>query len=562
MVTKAKPSQPSTERVFQLSLWRPFNTPLHRVGLAGLYMSLNYLKSLRGNVIDWNLTSESITLRWKCTDREALTWLLNHTYQFNNDSIQGLIKIPALGEISTDTAVTIHNGILSTFLQHPSSVGGEGIKKCTIQFDENQTMEVDYKAINRYNHQDLNPFTKTGLYDKQDYFLPYIRIAQWLIPGATEKHVAVAGGKTRLQELPEGFLSLLFAPIACSYYQVRSRLKANKYRWALIIPNIDNLEEFAKIRQTEGFQVANYRDYYASGLSDASLHYLLMLAGNQTIALQETPSCEVWAFGDVPWSQQQSITKHHTVLLHPHIRKRYEICDSKLAKGVKVGKNGTFIDVSFGREIVTENLVAEKPWYSGLHDVLKFNSEIFGRLHFEQQGLRDMQEAMISKQLTKEMATLFGDAFTWQLYEQRRELRRNTSSGNPNYDKLETDLLMSIRNCRSQQDFVRLQTSVFSRPTAVKNPFLQGLELGDFYLWAKQNWQDCLALMTLAIVGYQNPWKTPRTAAYLESLGKKSKYSYKKDDGSDDTPPPQPDNADDDNAVDEAPQSNPLLDED
>ncbi|GJD21335.1 hypothetical protein RIVM261_062910 [Rivularia sp. IAM M-261] len=257
MVTKAKPPQPSTERVFQLSLWRPFNTPLHRVGLAGLYMSLNYLQPWKGNVIDWDLTPESIILRWKCTDREALTWLLNHTYQLH-DSIQGLIKIPALGEISTDTAVTIHNGILSTFLQHPSSVGGEGIKKCTLQFDENQTMEVDYKAINRYNHQDLNPFAKTGLYDKQDYFLPYIRIAQWLIPGATEKHVAVAGGKTRLQESPEGFLSLLFAPIGCSYYQVRSRLKANKYRWGLIIPNINNLEEFAKIRQTEGFQVANY----------------------------------------------------------------------------------------------------------------------------------------------------------------------------------------------------------------------------------------------------------------------------------------------------------------
>ena len=35
-------SQIPTEKVFKLSLWQPFNTPLHRAGLAGLYMSLAF----------------------------------------------------------------------------------------------------------------------------------------------------------------------------------------------------------------------------------------------------------------------------------------------------------------------------------------------------------------------------------------------------------------------------------------------------------------------------------------------------------------------------------------
>lgn len=560
MVTKPKQSKPATEQVIELSLWQPFNTPLHRAGLAGLYMSLKYLKALNGEVINWDLTPESITLRWNCPDRQALNWLLNNTYKLSgsNDSVQGIIVIPSLGSINTDTKITIHNGMISTFLQHPSSVDSDGIKKCVLQFDENQTLEVNYKAISRYNHQDLKPLTKTGLYDKQDNFLPHIRIAQWLYPGATEKHVAVVGGKTRLQETPEGLISLLFAPIACSYYQVRSRLKATKYRWALIIPDISDLEKFANIRLTDGFQVVSYSDYFASGLSDASLAYLLALAGDTTISLQKTVSCHIWAFGDVPWSQQQSITKHQTVLLDSDTKEKiYRICADKLKKGVKIGKNGTYIDVSFGREIATENLVEEEPWYKGLHDILKFKSEIFGNLHYEKKGLQDMKEAMISQKLTSEMATLFGDAFTWQVYRQRTDLWRHTSSGNPNYDKLMTDLLMSIRNCRSQQDFVRLQIFIFSRPTAIINPFLQNIELGDFYLWSKQNWEDCLALMTLAIVSYQNPWKTPRITAILESKGMKKpkdKHLNNQDEDDDSSSSESEDGSDNDDY--EAPEIN------
>lgn len=527
MVTKQKKSQPLIEKVFKLSLWQPYNTPLHRTGLAGLYMSLEHLKSFRGEVLDWDLSTESITLRWNCSDREALSWLLSNTYKLsNNDSLQGMIIIPCLGSINTDTKVTIHNGILHTFLQHPSAVDSDGIKKCALQLDENQTLEVNYKALNRYNHQDLKSLAKTGLYDKQDNFLPYIRIAQWLYPGATEKHVAITGGKTRLQESPEGFISLLFAPIACSYYQVRSRLKASKYRWALIIPNIDNLQEFAEIRLTDGFQVVSYKKYFASGLSDASLAYLLTLAGQDTITLQKTLSCHILALGDVPWSQQQSITKHQSVCINSErIKKIYSICDSKLSQGIKVGKNGVYIDVSFGREVATENLIEGKAWYSRFHDILKFNSEVFNNFFYERGSLEDMKEAMISHQLTNEIATLFSDAFTWQFYEQRKNLNRNTSSGKTNYDKLNTDMLMAIRNCRSQSDFVRLQISVFSRPTAVQNPFLEGIELGEFYLWSKHNWQDCLALMTLAIVSYKNPWLNPRTLSILLIKGrKKPKY--------------------------------------
>lgn len=575
MGTKHRLSKPPAERILKLSLWESFNTSLHRAGLAGLYMALKHLEPLNGKAINWELASDSIHLNWTCTDREALTWLLDQTYKLDD---QGIIKIPALGSIETDTKIAIHNGIISTFLQHPKSVESVGIKSRNLEKDEYKSIEVKYKelrsynyqTLKSYNHQDLNGLStdnkkkqdsRKKLYDSQGYFEPFIRIVSWLYPGATDKHVAL-GGATELQESPAGFISLLFAPIACSYYQVRSRLFSTKYRWALIIPQIQNLETFAEIRQTKGFQVVSYDNYFASGVSDASLRHLMAVATSKTAAHQKVPTCDVWAFGDVAWSQQQSITSRKTVELSPELREQYELCELHLENGVKVGKNGTFIDVSFGREIAAENLVQGKPWYRGLHDVLKFNYEIFGLLNYERKNLRNMNEAMSLKQLTPKMATLFGDAFTWQLRERFREVRRSTSSGKANYDKVRTDLLMSIRNCRSQHDFVKLQTLVFSRPTSSRNPFLQGIELGEFYLWMTQYWQDCLSLMTLSIVGYQDPWQTPRTAAILESKGlkrPKSKDLIKVDSVDDSSEQSEPD--EEESPDFDEPMNNPLLDE-
>ena len=538
MGTKHKLAKSPAKRTLNLSLWQPFNTPLHRAGLGGLYMVLKYLEPQKGGVIDWELGADSITLNWSCTDREALTWLLNQTYQLNDG---GIIKIPPLGKLSTDTTITMHNGILNTFLQHPKSVESDGIQNRIIKLDKGKQIEVKYKAITgysyqnlkSYNHQDLNTLpseekkktdSRKKLYNSQGDFQPFIRIVSWLYPGATDKHVAL-GGATELQESPAGFISLLFAPIACSYYQVRSQLKATKYRWALIIPHLEDLEAFAKIRLTEGFQIVSYDKYFSSGISDASLRYLMLIAGEKTVTYQKITTCDIWAFGAVAWSQQQSITQRYTVELSQQLREKYELCETHLKNGIKVGKNGTFIDVSFGREIATENLAQGKPWYSGIHDILKFNAEIFGQLNYEGRNLMNMKEATIKKGLTEEMATLFSDAFTWQLRQRFGELKRNTSSGKPNYDKLKTDIFMSIRDCRTSQAFAKLQISVFSRPTSAHNPFLQGIELGQFYLWMTQHWQDCLSLMTLAIVGYQDPWKTSRMAAILESKGlTKPKY--------------------------------------
>ncbi len=535
MVTKQKQEKALStpnERIFKLSLWQPPSTAMHRAGLAGLYMSLKHLTPEKGKVIDWELTPDSITLKWQCSDRQALSWLLANTYQIDEYHIQGLIKIPALGNISSSVQVGIHQGILNTFLQHGKSRTTEKVSKTVkLELGEDNVLELKYQAVQRYNYQDLGALK---LYDKNDDFLPQIRIIKWVYPNASEKHNAL-GEKTKLQESPEGFISLLFAPIACSYYQVKSRLKLSKYRWALIIPHVNNLEFFAKIRQTEGFQTVSYEKFFASGIEDASLHYLMTAVGAKTADKQKLSSCEVWAFGDVPWSKQQKTnTARQTIQFDAKIIQIYEeVFYNYLNNGIKFGKNGSYISVSFGREIATENLVKGLPWYYGLHNILKFNTEVFAQLNYEKKNLHNTKEAMIEKGLTDKNATLFSDAVTWQLYLQLGEVAGNTSSNHPNFDRVKTKILMNIRKCRNQSDFSKLQNLVFGTPTTAQNPFLEEIELGAFYLWARENWQDCLSLMTLAIVGYKNPWKTERTATILEKKGRK-RPEYLSDDESED----------------------------
>ncbi len=161
-----------------------------------------------------------------------------------------------------------------------------------------------------------------------------------------------------------------------------------------------------------------------------------------------------------------------------------------------------------------------------MHNILKFNTEIFAQLNRERKNLHNGKEAMIEKGFTEKNATLFSDPFTWQLYLQLGEVSSNTSSNTPNFDRVATKILMSICKCRVQSDFVRLEGIVFSSPMTLRNPFLQGIELGEFSVWMRKYWEECLSLMTLAIVSYQNQWPTPRTAAILKDKGMKEPDNY------------------------------------
>lgn len=501
-----------------LSLWDTCPTQLHRAGLGGLWFVLKSLSFTKGEIIDWSINkdNDAITLTWDCSDNDALTWLLSQAYQLNKE---GIIKIPANDNLTTLKQIAIHNGITSVFYLQPTTIKSKEKTTITLDIDDKQ-IEVEYKPLEYYPHQDLRTLKP---YQKEKLKL-HIPIVSWLYPGGGNLHEAL-GAKTKLEETPEGLIALAFAPIACSYYRVRSRLKQTKSLWALIIPDVENLEDFAHFR-TQQEQI-RYLDYFASGRFDASLKYLTALAGAKTVKDNAVSSCQVWIFGAVPWSKQTPITAKQTVSIDPEIAKYYELCRQKLPNSIKVGKNGSFIDVSFGREIAAENLIRGKPWYADLHRILALSTDYVKTLSWERLQLLNMKESAIAINLMNENATLFSDAFTWIIRSLYGQVGSSTQEGNkPNFDRARTNLQMSIRSVKTQQQFIRWWTKFTSNPVCTSNPFLQDIDLGEFHQWLRDNWEECLSLAALAIIAYKDPWKIERTQKILLNKGFKIPKKY------------------------------------
>ena len=511
-------TQSSIGTKLTLSLWDTCPTQLHRAGLGGLWFVLKSLSSVKEKKINWKISRDrdEITLYWECSDSEALTWLLSQAYRLTEE---GIIKISANGNLTTLEQIAIHKGITSVFYLQPRAIKSPGKTTITLDIDDKQ-IEVEYKPLEYYPHQDLRTLKPY----KKEKLKPHIPIVSWLYPGGGNLHEAL-GAKTKLEETPAGLIALAFAPIACSYYRVRSRLKQTKSLWALIIPDVENLEKLANSRKQQ--EQVRYLDYFASGISDASLKYLTALAGAKTTKDNAVSSCQVWVFGAVPWSKQTPITAKQTVSIDSQIGRYYALCHQKLPNGIKVGKNGTYIDVSFGREIAAENLVRGKPWYADLHRILALSTDYVKSLSWERLQLLNMKESAIEDNLMKPNATLFSDVFTWIIRSLYGQVGSSTQEGNiPNFDRVRTNLQMSIRSVKTQQQFVRWWTKLTSNPVCTFNPFLQDVDLGEFHQWVKDNWEECLSLAALAIIAYKDPWKVERTQKILSDKGFKIPKKY------------------------------------
>jgi len=98
---------------FELSIFDPNTLLPHRAGIAGLALVLSTLDP-NDAPISWEITEDTVTLNWDCSDKEVLDWLLAQTYQIND----GMLVAKTLN-LSTHGKLAFSQGVLSTFLQHP-----------------------------------------------------------------------------------------------------------------------------------------------------------------------------------------------------------------------------------------------------------------------------------------------------------------------------------------------------------------------------------------------------------------------------------------------------------
>lgn len=482
----------------EFDLGNPSFTWLHCAGLAGLWMTLKQLEIEKVPLpegLNWQLSQRKVILNWQGKDKQVLEWLLKESFQIND----GLIALRGLDSptMRQDAQVIVHQGILGTFLQHNSTHKSMGTKTESLSLGEGEKeIQVTYKALEKYVYQDF----ASNLCDKNEKLLTKpISVAGWLNPGAVVRHVAFSSD-TAFEELPENAFVLLFAPVACYYYILRSKLRDKRAQYALIIPEITDLEKYAQQRLSQHLRYAIYKDFHASGLGDAGLRFLTL---QETVNITQNfgvSRCQVVTLGTVAWStQQKTRTDMYVVEASDEVCHNYQVCDDFLKDKPIAGKDNNFLVTSFAKELIAENLARNQPWYLGISDKVNSN-EMFKKLSYERRGLYQV----IQKIKSDEREKLFVQACHEAISYTYGQLAGKTKEGEiPNFDRVTVRIRTGLSRCKNSETFREFITDFWSR--AGKIPTLQEHweELMEFVMVDK-NWKKSRDLALLALASYKS----------------------------------------------------------
>lgn len=502
----------------ELDLGNPSYTLLHRAGLAGLYMTVNQLKKEGVKPspelqIEWILTEKHLThrqviLEWQGQDFQFLNWLLKESFRISNED---LIELRGLNSktMRIDAQVIVHLGMLGTFLQHTSTHKSLGTQTKPFELEpDTKPLQVTYKALSSYVHQE---FAKNLCDAKGNLLKTPISVAGWLNPGAVVRHIAFSSS-TSFEELPEDALVLLFAPVACYYFLLRSKLRDKRSQYALIIPEVTNLEKYAGYR-TVNLRGVTYKDFFASGLGDAGLRFLTYEETTEIAEAFELERCQVLTLGTVAWaSQQKTRTDLYLVDIStsPKVANNYRLCKQEFSDRLMASKDGdgSFIASSFAREFICENLVRQREWYTGLSDVITSN-ELFEKLLYERGGLY----TMVKKATYDERDKLFVEACHEGIKYTYGKINKYAKKGEDltaRFDRVTIRLRADLNRCKSAESFREFITDFWARagrlPTLQKNWHELMLLIN-----SPKDWKKCRDLTLLALASYRKDEKNTNT---------------------------------------------------
>lgn len=491
----------------------PNFTGLHGAGMAGLYMTLQQLEKegLKGKNspvgLDWQLSPRQITLFWQNQDREVIYWLLQESFQLD----EGRIIFRGLDGKTMDiqAQVVLHESILGTFLQHNQhrKIAGKKTQSFPIEEDKPELI-ITYSSVASYYHQTFAESLCDSQGNLQSTPIP---IAGWLNPGAAVRHSALT--KTAFEEPAPLILLLLFAPVACFYFILRSKLRDQRAQYALIIPEVTDLGEFAKVRQQDKLRKLGYRDFHASGLGDAGLKFLVNATTSETAKTYRVKRCQVITMGRVAWAtQQKTRTGLSVISADQKACETYEIACDHFPEQILINqkKQESFVKCSFARELIAENLAQNQPWFAGLSSKIT-SQELFTNLTYERGGLYQMVK---QTKWDKPAEELFVKAchealsFTYGKLSDYAKKRHE----DPNFEREATKIRTGLSRCKNAESFREFITNFWSRAGQI--PTLQS------------HWHELLDLISGR---HDNDWKKGRDLALLALASYKGKDNYSSD---------------------------------
>lgn len=485
----------------RIGLFDPGMTHLHRVGLAGLYMTLNRLDPVHFSEFgNWILGAQSVEIQWKQNPRSLLEPIINKSFGIKDGIIDFWVhRDYKMGDLEM---VLLHNAILRTYLQHGRTRKTEKKEKgINIQF-EDKTVVQKIKSLTEYNNQRIEKF---GLFDKSGGFRKNVSLAGWLFPGGTVRHVAYTLN-TALYADPKKFLCLLFSPVGSLYYLVSHRNPNGKYDKrkgaAIVLPQIKDLQAYDRCYTR--YLNSPVQRLYADSLGDAGLLALTALhsfAPGGMVGELEIDSCTVMTMGTVGWSKQQKTRTGLTHLAEIDTTRLniFNLALRSLASMPYVKEDGTFyIHTSIPRGLIADNIASNRDWFKGFY-TLMCSKDLARIVSFERRGLNEMIEKSI---WTYESDRFFVESIHKAIRNRYGALAaRAKQKGEPaRFDREFERIRSSLMRAKNGQTLRAELADIFARGGVNKSLQQHWSEL--LSLFTGPDWQKARDLALLALASY------------------------------------------------------------
>jgi CRISPR-associated protein Cas8a1/Csx13 len=458
-----------------LSIYDPNTLLPHRAGIAGLALALSSMPK-NDAPLSWEIAEDEVKLAWECTDKEAVQWLIEHTYKIQD----GYLDVPAL-KLDQQGLYSFTEGLTSTFLQHGKQRKRDNnAVSLSFQVDEGQPeIRVDFRPLLEcYYTRDLKKaFNTKGAFKSE------ISLKGHHLPGLVECFVNGA-----YQESSANFLALLFTPLACHYHKLPAA------RSALVIPEVQNLLRW--IDRKQELSGRTYRNFRSSSAGESGLQFLWHQTLMNDAQKGGVKYCEVYQLGKQTWNGNQSYLKQavYRVKVRSDTLQIYDSATQFFPHQVKQ-KEGSDPFLAFSKALpwICDNLIADRYWYAGFYEFRKRNGL------YERKGLI----SMTTNYLSAEEQILF-DAVQggFSAYLRGQIVQAQKQGRKLDYGQVTDKVIYRFQRPSTQQEFASALVDFLSQFRS-KNVRGVGAEI---YAWLHKDtqWKQARDLTLLAIATYKS----------------------------------------------------------
>jgi len=492
-----------------ISLYDPGMTHIHRVGLAGLYMTLRRLDTGGGTFegLKFVLDKSRIIISWNGNGLESFDKLFKTAFGTTLTPPAGLIDFAAhrglaMGDLQR---IALTKAVLGSFLQHNKQnkiPKGTKSRSLSVSLEDKQVL-VEYRPfVKPYAHADA----ASSLLGRKGQAKSCVAIKGWLYPGATQRHSTLSG--TEMEDPAERFLCLLFAPVASLYYRLVHRGRDGRFDvrrgTAVCLPHVSELERYS--RCYERYLRCPVERLCADGLGDAGLSALVVLKAKDSMDKLGVEGCTILTMGTVGWSKQQRTRTGVAVLedLEEKTLDRFELAYRCLPNNIRIKlpkptkgspepENRYFVSTSLVRGLIADNIVRGREWFRDLTDLM--GSKDSARIvSYEKGGLKQMV-----------------DQVSWSHEADKHFVEAVHAAIRNRYGALASQAKQRGETIRFDREFERMRTGLMR----AKNAQTLRAELADLFARGGLNrslqkgWQEVLPLFT------GSDWQRARDLALL-----------------------------------------------